>query len=216
MNFMRKTENVRQLYAYSAQHEKPSVLREISFISIDASSAAAENDIKPVQTTAKRTTSIRRSIAVTVSNEIEVSTVLEDEDEAKQRCEPKTAVKRHEMVRTSTTASGGDIGSVKKRSIQLRRKTTCGSQIGRSIIVLKKNKRSVDAVANIDDDDDDYDDDYDDDEVEKEAAVNKSGGNRVAQVKNSTNIKTISFNVPKLTVNSKEISKKKRVPIDWF
>lgn len=212
---MRKTENVRQLYAYSAQHEKPSVLREISFISIDASSAAAENDIKPVQTTAKRTTSIRRSIAVTVSNEIEVSTVLEDEDEAKQHCEPKAVVKRHEMVRTSTNASGGDIGSVKKRSIQLRRKTTCGSQIGRSIIVLKKNKRSVDAVANFDDDDDD--DDYDDDdEIEKEAAVNKSGGNRVAQVKNSTNIKTISFNVPKLTVNSKEISKKKRVPIDWF
>lgn len=211
---MRKTENVRQLYAYSAQHEKPSVLREISFISIDASSAAVENDIKPVQTTAKRTTSIRRSIAVTVSNEIEISTVLEDEDEAKQRCEPKTAIKRHEIIRTSTTASGGDIGSVKKRSIQLRRKTTCGSQIGRSIIVLKKNKRSVDTVANFDDDDDDDDDDYD--EIKKEAAVNKSSGNRVAQVKNSTNIKTISFNVPKLTVNSKEISKKKRVPIDWF
>lgn len=107
MNFVRKSENMRRLYAYSAQqatNDKPSVLREISFISIDASTEsghAPEKDSSP-----------KTKIAVTIEN-MEMSTVVEDSDQ------------RHvQSLRGSRKT---------KRFLDHRRKTECGVQRNSSV-----------------------------------------------------------------------------------
>lgn len=159
MNFMQKTENIRQLYAYSTKHgsvEKPSVVREISFISIDASSEIITGGVDggggaSSDTQAKSVVTLRVEPMTD-----EISTVVEEEDDSRQV----------QSLR----------GSRSRKLLEQRRKTTCAMPLARI----------------------------------GSAPCPKSNSNNSNMLMANSNFKTISFNVPKLKLNSEEMPKRSK------
>lgn len=171
MNFMRRSENNRQLYAYSAQQaskDKPCVLREISFISIDATTggdpmADETNETVPKSPTSTSAITKLPTLAVTVENDGEISTVIE-EDELHYHSSRSIVDGDHRQAQSLR-------GSRKmKRNLDQRRRTL--GQISRT-------NSSGGCVG---------------------------GGGAAGQTTDSSpTSKTISFTIPKLKLNSKEM-----------